>query len=587
MRLQISKTKNAESFYVVKSVYEKGKRTNIIYEKLGTLPEVQAKAGEMEAHEWAKAYVEKLNAEIAEGREEEVAIRLSPRKQIETEERVKYNVGQLYLKKLYHQMRWDKIMKEIKEDSKAEIDLDAVVQMLLYTRILYPSSKRSSLELSNRFIQPTKADLHQVYRALDMLANNMDLIQEGIYKRTASYCRRNTEVLYYDCTNFFFEMEEEDDFRRYGKCKEHRPNPIVQMGMFIDGDGIPMAVTLFPGNENEQGSLKPLEKKILKDFELSQFIVCTDSGLASSANRRFNSTESRHYVVTQSLKTLPQPVMEWALESAGWKKEGAPLQYDYNLQEIDEEKEKDAIFYKEQVVRIGGLDQRLIVTYSVKAKYYQRSVRERQISRAVKTVNTHPENLTHYQQTDYRRLIQMSFLTEEGEVSTQKNLAIDTEAIAREEQFDGFYGICTNLLPKSEKHPEGKTTLDILRINHMRWQIEDCFRDLKSHFKSRPVYLSNENRIKAHFLLCCLSLILFRYLEKAVHDASSEPFSSEQLLSHLRDLEMLHMKGFGYIPAFSSSPLMSALQTAFSLPLDAQITTDKAMKKILKSCSSS
>ena len=359
------------------------------------------------------------------------------------------------------------------------------------------------------------------------------------------------------------------------------------MGMFIDGDGIPMAVTLFPGNENEQGSLKPLEKKILKDFALSQFIVCTDSGLASSANRRFNSTESRHYVVTQSLKTLPQPVMEWALESAGWKKEGAPLQYDYNLQEIDEEREKDAIFYKEQVVRIGGLDQRLIVTYSVKAKYYQRFVRERQISRAVKTVNAHPENMTRYQQTDYRRLIQMSFLTDEGEVSTQKNLAIDAEAIAREEQFDGFYGICTNLLPKSEKHPEGKTTLDILRINHMRWQIEDCFRDLKSHFKSRPVYLSNENRIKAHFLLCCLSLILFKYLEKAVHDASSESFSSEQLLTHLRDLEMLHMKGFGYIPAFSSSPLMSALQNAISLPLDTQITTDKTMNKILKSCSSS
>ena len=587
MRLQISKTKNAESFYVVKSIYEKGKRTNIIYEKLGTLPEVQAKAGEMEAHEWAKAYVEKLNAEIAEGREEDVAIRLSPRKQIEAEERVKYNVGQLYLKKLYHQMNWDKIIKEIGEKSKAEIDLDSVVQMLLYTRILYPSSKRNSLELSKRFIQPTKAELHQVYRALDILANNMDQVQEGIYKRTASYCQRNTEVLYYDCTNFFFEIEEEDSFRKYGKSKEHRPNPIVQMGMFIDGDGIPLAVTLFPGNENEQGSLKPLEKKILKDFELSQFIVCTDSGLASEANRRFNSTESRRYVVTQSLKTLPQPVMEWALESKGWKKESELPHKEFDLREIDEEKEKDAIFYKEHVVRIGGLDQRLIVTFSVKAKEYQRSVRERQISRAIKTVNTHPENMTHYQQTDYRRLIQMSFLTQEGEVSTQRNLAVDTEAISKEEQFDGFYGICTNLLPKSEKHPEGKTTLDILRINHMRWQIEECFRDLKSHFRSRPVYLSNENRIKAHFLLCCLSLILFKYLEKAVQNSSSVSFSSEQLLAHLRDLEMLHMKGFGYIPAFSSSSLLSSLQAAFSIPLDAQITTDKSMKKILKSCSSS
>lgn len=585
MRLQISKTKNAESFYVVKSVYEKGKRTNIIYEKLGTLPEVQAKAGDMEAHEWAKAYVKKLNAEIAEGKEEEVAIRLSPRKQIGEEGQVKYNVGQLYLKKLYHQMNWQKIMKEIGQEYKTEFDLDSIVQMLLYTRILYPSSKRSSLEESKRFIQPTKAELHQVYRALDVLASNMDRVQEGIYKTTAGYCQRNTEVLYYDCTNFFFEMEEEDDFRKYGKSKEHRPNPIVQMGMFIDGDGIPLAVTLFPGNENEQGSLKPLEKKILKDFELSQFIVCTDAGLASSANRRFNSGENRRFVVTQSLKTLPQPVMEWALESAGWKKEGAPVAEAYDLQKIDEEKEKDSIFYKEQVVNIGGMDQRLIVTFSVKAKQYQRSVRERQISRAVKTIDSHPENMTHYQQTDYRRLIQMSFLTDEGEVSSRRTLAVDTEAIAREEQFDGFYGICTNLLPKTEDHPEGKTTLDILRINHMRWQIEDCFRDLKSHFKSRPVYLSNENRIKAHFLLCCLSLILFKYLEKAVQSISSVPFSSEQLLAFLRDLEMLHWKGFGYIPAFSASMLLSSLQSAFSLPLDAEITTDKTMKKILKLCS--
>ena len=586
MRLQISRTKNAESFYVVKSVYEKGKRTNIIFEKLGTLPEVQAKAGGMEAHEWAKAYVERLNAEIAEGREEEVVIRLSPQKKIETEGKVKYNVGQLYLKKLYHQMHWHEIMKEIGRSSKAEIDLDSVVQMLLYTRILYPSSKRSSLELSERFIQPTKAELHQVYRALDILAKNMDQVQEGIYKRTASYCQRNTEVLYYDCTNFFFEMEEEDDFRKYGKCKEHRPNPIVQMGMFIDGDGIPLAVTLFPGNENEQGSLKSLEKKILKDFELSQFIVCTDAGLACEANRRFNSSESRRYVVTQSLKTLPQPVMEWALESKGWKKEGDPLPNKYDLREIDEEKDKDAIFYKEQVVRIGGLDQRLIVTFSVKAKEYQRSVRERQINRAVKTVDSHPEKMTEYQQTDYRRLIQMSFLTKEGEVSTKRHLAIDTEAISKEEKFDGYYGICTNLPLKSEKHPEGKTTLDVIHINHMRWQIEDCFRDLKSHFKSRPVYLSKENRIKAHFLLCCLSLILFKYLEKTVKNASSISFSSEQLLATLRDMEMLHVKGFGYIPAFSSVPILSSLQAALSLSLDAQITTDFAMKKILKSCSS-
>ena len=582
MRLQTVKSKNAESFYVVKSVYDKGKRSNVVIEKLGTIAEVKAKAGDKDPHEWAKEYVDKLNKDALEGHEGEIAIRLSPNRQMDSGKQAKYNVGQLYLSSLYHILKWDRIMNDIGKRGKTEYDLNSIVQMLLYTRILYPASKKSSLELSSRFIKETKADLHQVYRALDLLAENMDKIQEEVYKSTEEYCKRNTEVLYYDCTNFFFEMEEEDEFRKYGKSKEHRPNPIVQMGMFIDSDGIPLAVSLFPGNENEQKSMKPLEQKILDDFKLSQFIVCTDSGLASTANRRFNGTKDRRYVVTQSLKSLSKPVMEWALYPKEWYKEGDKTHRKYDINEIDESAEKDSVFYKERVETIAGLDQRLIVTYSVKAKQYQRSVRERQINRAMKTVNSSSGDMTHFGQNDYRRLLQVSFFTHDGEIAENQELALDVDTIKNEEQFDGFYGICTNLLPKSERYPDGKTALDILRINHMRWQIEDCFRDLKAHFKSRPVYLSNKNRIKAHFLLCCLSLILFKYVEKEVNAKATSSYTSDQLLQHLRNLEMLHMRGFGYIPAFELSPLQMSLQDALSIKLDAQITTEKEMKKILK-----
>ena len=583
MRLQISKTKNAESFYVVRSVYEKGKRTNVIYEKLGTLPQVIEKAGSQDPYEWARAYVAELNRKEKESIEPTLMVPFSPDADLDSNNRIKYKAGHLFLQKLYYQMGWNRISGMVKAGTDSEIPLNTILQMLLYTRILYPRSKKASWELYEDFLPAARAEkvrLHQVYRALDLIAENSDRIQEFGYKSTENYCKRNTDVLYYDCTNFFFEIENEDDFRRYGHSKENRPNPIVQMGMFIDGDGIPLAVTVFPGNQSEQRSLKPLEQKILKDFELSRFIVCTDAGLASSENRLFNSRPDRRYVVTQSLKTLPEPVREWALEKKGWFLEGDRERKTYDLGAIDEAALRDGIFYKEQVVTIAGVVQRLVVTYSVKARDYQRSIRQRQIDRAVKTVTVKPQEMDHNRQTDYKRLIQMSFLTEDGEECAVKQLRVDTETIAKEEMYDGFYGVCTNLLPPSEDNPDGTDALEILRINHMRWQIEDCFRELKTEFKSRPVYLSRENRIKAHFLLCSLSLILLKYLEKSMTDHGFTDFSTEKLLNQLRDMELVHFKGFGYVPASNPSPILSALQDIFRIPVSKEIITEKSMKKI-------
>lgn len=584
MRLQISKTKNAESFYVVRSVYEKGKRTNVIYEKLGTLPQVKQKAGSQDPYEWAQAYVAELNRKEKESVETTLMVPFSPDADLDSNSRIKYKSGHLFLQKLYYQMGWNRISGMVKAGTDSEIPLNTILQMLLYTRILYPRSKKASWELYEDFLpaaRTEKVQLHQVYRALDLIAGNSDQIQEFVYKSTENHYKRNTDVLYYDCTNFFFEIENEDDFRKYGHSKENRPNPIVQMGMFIDGDGIPLAITVFPGNQSEQKSLKPLERKILKDFELSRFIVCTDAGLASSENRLFNSRPDRRYVVTQSLKTLPEPVREWALEKKGWFLEGDRERKFYDLGTIDEVAFRDGIFYKEQIVTIAGVVQRLVVTYSVKARDYQRSIRQRQIDRAVKTVNVKPQEMDHNRQTDYKRLIQMSFLTEDGEVCTVKQLRIDTETIAKEEMYDGFYGICTNLLPPSEDDPNGTDALEILRINHMRWQIEDCFRELKTEFKSRPVYLSRENRIKAHFLLCSLSLILLKYLEKTLTDHGFTDFSTEKLLDQLRDMELVHFKGFGYVPASNPSPILSALQDIFRIPISKEIITEKNIKKIV------
>ena len=583
MRLQISKTKNAESFYVVRSVYEKGKRTNVIVEKLGTLPVVKQKAGDKDPYEWAKEYVEELNRKEKETVEPKVTLEFSPNADLDTDCKIKYKAGHLFLQKLFYQLGWNQLSGRVKSGTESEVPMNTILQMLLYTRILYPRSKKASWELYEDFLPAARAEkvqLHQVYRALDLIADKNDLIQEFVYRSTEKFCRRNTDILYYDCTNFFFEIENEDSFRKYGHSKECRPNPIVQMGMFIDGDGIPLAVTVYPGNDSEQHSLKPLESKILKDFELSRFIVCTDAGLASKANRLFNSVDGRRYIVTQSLKNLPEPVQEWVLEPAGWMLEGDTGHKFYNISEVDENVHLNSIFYKEQIVPITGIDQRLVVTYSIKSRNYQRTIRQRQIDRAVKTVTLTPAKMEEKRQTDYKRLIQMSFFTEEGELSTRKQLRLDTETISREEMYDGFYGICTNLMPGTEEHPDGTTADEILRINHMRWQIEDCFRDMKSEFKSRPVYLSRENRIKAHFLLCCLSLILLKYLEKTLRDAKYTDFTTEMLLNQLKEVSMIHLKGHGYFPAFNPSPLLSALQDTFKIPISKEIITEKSMKKI-------
>ena len=585
MRLQISRSRNAESFYAIKSVYAGGKRTTIVYEKLGTLAEVREKAGGQDPYEWARAYVKELTRREKEEAEESICLELSPNQECSGEERHQYKFGHLFLQKLFYQLGWNHLSQKVKAGTDSEIPLNAILQMLLYTRILYPRSKKASWELNAEFLPPAreeKMELHQVYRALDLIAEKSDLIQELVYKSTENHCKRNTDVLYYDCTNFFFEIEEEDEFRRYGRSKEHRPNPIVQMGMFIDGDGIPLAVTCFPGNESEQPSLKPLEQKILSRFDLSRFVVCTDAGLASTANRRFNSRGDRRYVVTQSLKTLPGPVQEWALEPLGWFMESDEQPgRQYDLTRLDERKDRDRLFFKEQIVEIGGLAQRMVVTYSIKSRDYQRSVRQRQINRAVRTVTKTPQDMEHRQENDFRRFVQTSFLTEEGETSTRKELHLDEEAIAREERFDGFYAVCANLPPITEENPDGVSVTEILRINHMRWQIEDCFRDLKSEFKSRPVYLSRENRIRAHFLLCSLSLILLKYLEKTLRDSGFTNFTTESLLSCLRGMTILHLRGYGYIPTTNPSPIGTALQQAFGLPLSRQIISEKTMKKMI------
>jgi transposase len=576
LKLTISKSKNSTSLYVAKSFYANGTRTSKIVEKLGTVAELEKKLNGQDPIEWAKKYIEELNRKEKEEKRE-VLVKYSPSKLINKGEQHLFNGGYLFLKKIYHEIGLHKICKRISQKYKFDFDLDSIFSRLVYGRVIFPSSKLATHELSKKFIEQPNFDLHQIYRALEILAKETDFIQSAIYENSLKIFKRNTGVLYYDCTNYFFEIEQEDGNKQYGLSKDHKPNPIIQMGLFMDGDGIPLAFSMNKGNMNEQLTLKPLEKKIISDFELSKFIVCTDAGLASAENRKFNDKDGRAFITTQSIKKLKAHLKKWALAADGWKLPGSEKDYDISkLDEMlekanpeDREKIRSKVFYKERWIKENSFEQRLIVTYSIKYRDYQRKIRNGQIERAQKLIDTNPTKIKKCNSNDYKRFIHTTSCTSDGEVAEKEFYSIHSSLILKEEAFDGFYAVCTNL---------EDDVSEIIKVNCRRWEIEECFRIMKSEFKARPVYLSNDDRIEAHFTTCFIALILYRLLEKKL----KEQFTCHEIITGLRDMNFLELRGEGYVPAYTRSDFTDALHDAFGFRTDYQIVTSSIMKKILK-----
>lgn len=578
MRLSVTKSKNAASLYVIKSVYNSRTQSNYskIVEKLGTEAELREKLNGADPYEWAKEYIKELNKKEKEEKRE-VLVKYSQSKIISKDEQRSFNGGYLFLQKIYHELGIHKICKDISQRYKFDFDLDSILSRLIYGRVIFPSSKLATYELSKKFIQQPNFDLHQIYRALEVLSKETDFIQSSLYENSLKISKRNTGVLYYDCTNYFFEIEQEDGDKQYGPSKDHKPNPIVQMGLFMDGDGIPLAFSINRGNMNEQLTLKPLEKKIISDFELSKFIICTDAGLASEDNRKFNSKDKRAFITTQSIKKLKQHLKKWVLDTEGWKLSGSDKDYDISkLDEMidkatpeDKAKIRAKVFYKERWIKENDFEQRLIVTYSIKYRDYQRKIRNAQIERAQKVIENNPTKIKKCNANAYKRFINKTSCTPDGEVADNEIYSIDQALIQKEEAFDGFYGACTNL---------EDDVSEIIKVNHRRWEIEECFRIMKSEFKARPVYLKNKDRIEAHFITCFISLIIYRLLEKRLN----EEFTCSEIVSGLRDMEFFEIKGEGYVPTYTRTDFTDALHEAFGFRTDYQIVSTQNMKKIFK-----
>lgn len=569
MKLTVSRSKNSETYYIQKSYRtDSGKSSTKTVERLGSMKELKARFGGEDTLARVKEYMSELSAAEKESRRD-VLVKLSPSLLLKKDEQRCFNGGYLFLQQVYHELGLDRICRKIEKSYKNEYNLNEVLSKLLYTRVLYPGSKLSSLEDSRRLMEQPDIELHHIYRALSLLAKESGAIQAAVYKNSLKLGRGNTKVLYYDCTNYFFECEHEAGLKQYGKSKESRPNPLVQMGMFMDMDGIPLAFCINPGNTNEQVTLKPLERKLNDNFGISKLVVCTDCGLSSHDNRKNNDVGERAFITVQSLKKLKKHLQGWSLESNGWYIAGSDKEYD--LGEVDPQEYRDALFYKDRWTNENGLSQRLIVTFSFKYMEYLKYVRDRQIERARRIIMNGSTKLHKRSQNDPKRFISQISYTPDGEIAQATSYSLNQEMITQEELLDGFYAICTDL---EDDAPA------IIKANGGRWIIENGFRIMKNEFEARPVYLQRDDRIEAHFLTCFLALVLYKCLEKKVNRAQNH-FTPDEIIGTLADMNFLSVAGEGYVPTYTRTALTNALHGSAGFRTDKQIVTKKEMRSII------
>ena len=572
MYICITGSKNNKDVYIKQSYRkENGKTSSRIYKKLGKYNVLleQFSGDEKKMMDWAKQEAEKETI-LYNRQKEKVSVSFSPLARIPLYEDRLFNVGYLFLQQICSELRLDNICRNIRNHHRFTYDFHAILTDLIYSRILSPSSKLSSYAYCQTLLEPPKYSLQNLYRSLSVLADESNFIQEELYKNSNFVHPRNSRILYYDCTNYYFEIESEDGMKKYGKSKEHRPNPIVTMGLFMDAEGIPLAFDLFPGNQNEQLTLKPLETKVIRDFNCSEFIFCSDAGLGGHNNRFLNSFGNRAYVITYSLKKMKKEERELALKPTQFKVPGSNKLIDLRTLDESDSEVYNTIYYKEYPLVSGDMDETVIITYSPKYKAYQQKIRQHQIERAIKIIQSPDKARKGKNPNDPARFIQKTSVTNDGEIAKESLYELDEARIKEEAMYDGFYAVVTNL--------EGDIK-EIININKRRWEIEENFRIMKSEFEARPVFVRREDRIKAHFLTCYISLLVYRLLEKKM----GEEFTCTQILETLRNMNVtLLPKDSGYIPSYKRTKLTDTLHNVFGFRTDYEFIPKATMRTIIK-----
>ena len=597
-RIKINTYTYTTSYSIIEDYKKNGKRTTRIVDNIGNYDKVSKLANTqgITVDEWLNNYLNNYKKEHGIAVDsEKIIIEKYSNKLIPKNVNNKFNAGYLFLKDIYYSLKIDKTIKEVSKKYKFEFDLNEVLTNLVFSRIIYPSSKLKTYELSKKFIETPKYNLENIYRGLSYLNNELDFIQKEIYNNSKDIIDRNTRIMYFDCTNYYFDINEENEFQKFGKGKDGKAKPLVGMGLFMDGNGLPIAMNIYPGSDNETKKLIPLQEKIEADFDLTnkKTIICTDAAMCTDEIKKFNIKDGKAFVITQSIKKLKEKYQKEVFEDSDWRILG-DLSKTYKLSDIlnDDELSKkhyETIFYKIVQTETAHVIQDLIVTFQIKYRDYLRNVRNGQIERANKKIsstNNGDKIKLSVNPNDFRRLIKedvSEFKKNKNKKSTDTNslnddnekieyyysYSIDQDKVKDEEKYDGYYGITTNLSGNIE---------DILKISKNRWEIEESFRILKTDFDSGTVHLSREDRIKAHFLTCFISLLIYRILENKLN----YKYTNTQIIDKLKEMEMYEEKNVGYSPAYIRDDLTDDLHETFNFRTDYEIINYKDFEKIFK-----
>ena len=555
---QIPAKKKNDVYLVITDAYrEKGKVKRRTVKKIGYLSELEKEYSDPISHFKEEA------KRMAEEKKKYGGIRnLKIDFSLPAKDSVNYKFGNLIINEIIKSFKLEYIFRKERDNSKLRINLNKIFQYLIAKQILEPSSKLKSFEDQERYFGINKLNLHDIYRALGYFNTLSPAIQIKIGEETKATYSRDFSTTYYDCTNYYFEIDIEDDFRKYGFSKEHRPNPLVQMGLFSDKDGIPLAFDIFNGSQNEQKSMIPIEKEIITNITNSHLIVCADAGLCSANNKYFNTIKGkRDYIFVQSLKKVKEYLEDEIFSEENDKRVIISPTFKYYQRPIND-KIKVTLF-GETIEPIH--EAKIIVTYDEDFANYLRFVRNKRIEKA-KAIIASPSKYNKETSKDGKQYIKDVKYDKNGQIVSTK-LFLDQEKINYEEKYDGYYALITSLV---DENP-----LKIISINKQRREIEDCFRTLKSYLKARPVYLSKEERINGHFLLNFVALTVLKLIQKKLRETKSrEETTIPKIINALRELEITEIAENIYANG-NVSALSSEIMNLYKLNLN-----KKFLKKI-------
>lgn len=571
---------------------------------------------------YAKEQVKKYNEEYIKENRVSLDIKVDFAEKIKasaeiTSKSTQLNIGYFFLQQIYHELDIHSFFRNVTSDMKIEFDPDLVNRFMTYSRILNPDSKLGAHQHLDHYYEQPDFNYVHILRTMDIMKEHYEEYIAHLYDKSCGIVKRDTSVCFYDCSNYYFEVETDDEdyvdevtgetikgLRKYGPSKEHRPNPIVEMGLFMDRDGIPLSMCITSGSDNEQTTAIPLEQQLIKMFKGKKFIYCADAGLGSFNIRNFNSMGGRAFIVTQSIKKLSDRLKQAVFNDCDYRllstDEPVTLEYMKNFDRFDQENKNlyndraykileadtalDVGLYEEKVCKNGKtrkvkskavLKQKIIISYSRKMMEYQRCIRNRQIERARKLLENIDPDTYKKGPNDVTRFIKRTSSTESGEEVTDK-YEIDQSIIDEEEKYDGFYAVATNLDDSAK---------DIIEISANRYRIEDCFRVMKTNFSARPVYHQKRDRIIAHFMICYTALLIYRILEKKLN-LNNTHFTIDNVIETINNMEVANVEDMCYMSTYTNSLVCTALNAVSGLGLDKKYyqpkELNKKIKKILK-----